>query len=100
MSSELLVLVVHFHAKPDRVDELRERLLALLPDVQQEDGCISYHLHVDDEDPLHFVFTEEWENRDQWRDEHLNQPYILKINEDAPDMVSEAPSLYCLTRLG
>ena len=99
-ASESLFLVVHFHAKPDRAEELKQRLLALLPEVHKEDGCIAYNLHVDDADPLHFIFTEEWANRDQWEREHLAQPHILAINDDAPDMVSEAPTLYCMTRLG
>lgn len=59
-SSRSVVLVVEFTARPDTVEELRERLLELTRLTRAEDGCLRYDLHTDAHDPLRLVFVEEW----------------------------------------
>ena len=54
---------MEFTARPDTVDELRERLLEMTRLTRAEDGCLRYDLHADATDPLRLVFVEEWATR-------------------------------------
>lgn len=57
---EPVVLVAVFQARPDTVDELRGRLIAMVGYTRQEPGCLQYDLHEFHDDPFRFAFVETW----------------------------------------
>jgi quinol monooxygenase YgiN len=57
-----LVVVAKVVAKKEFLESVKSALLKLIVPTRQEDGCIDYTLHQDNEDPLVFIFYETWKN--------------------------------------
>ncbi|MFY0614622.1 MAG: antibiotic biosynthesis monooxygenase [Hyphomicrobiaceae bacterium] len=70
-----LTIVANIHAKSDKVELVKSELLKLIPITRAEQGCIQYDLHLDNENPAHFMFYENWENRELWQT-HMNAPHL------------------------
>ena len=51
-----LTIVADMHARPERLDEIKAALIALVEPTRAEAGCVNYDLHQDNNDPLHFCF--------------------------------------------
>ncbi len=81
-----VVLVVEFTARPDTVEELRERLLVLTGLTRAEAGCVRYDLHTHPQDPLRLSFVEEWDTPDALA-EHDRTPWVRDIREHLPRLV-------------
>ncbi|MDQ2856133.1 MAG: antibiotic biosynthesis monooxygenase, partial [Acidobacteriota bacterium] len=60
MSQNTLRVVARIMALPDKVDEVRSLLEALVEPTRNEAGCISYELLQNKSDPADFTFVEEW----------------------------------------
>ena len=58
-----LIVIANITAKPDQVDLVKSALLKLIKPTRQENGCIQYDLHQDNEQSSVFVFYERWESR-------------------------------------
>lgn len=69
----MLTIVAHIKAKADKVELVKTELLKLIETTRAEQGCISYNLHQDNENPAHFLFYENWESRDLWQTHMDNQ---------------------------
>ena len=79
--NENLICVARFTAKDGRLDDLKRALSALVPLTRQEEGCISYALHADLQDPNILTMIERFRDRDAF-DLHSQSPYLqdfLKI---------------------
>ena len=50
--------------------ELFQTLITLVPPVQSEKGCLSYHLYLDSADSNSVMLVEEWEAEADWEN-HL-----------------------------
>jgi len=61
-----LTLVAKITAKPNKADELKKELEALLVPVRQEKGCMHYDLHYSVGDEGVFLFHETWLTVDDW----------------------------------
>ncbi len=53
-----LTIIAHLVAKPDKIEDTKDFLLALTAATRAEPGCISYDLHQDDNNPAEFTFYE------------------------------------------
>jgi quinol monooxygenase YgiN len=54
-----------------------------LPPTRVEAGCIAYDQHIDNENPVIFMFYETWGNRALWQD-HMGSGHI-KAHGEATD---------------
>lgn len=68
-----LTIVAHIYAKPDQIDLVKSELLKLIEITRSEEGCLNYDLHQDNENPVHFLFFENWESRELWQTHMENQ---------------------------
>lgn len=78
-------IVANIFAKPGKKALLAQESQKLIPPTLAEPGCINYNLHQDNENPAHFMFFENWESRELWRD-HMDSPHLkeyLKAVEGA-----------------
>ena len=57
-----LNVVAKLVAKRDSVERVKRELLKLIAPTRQEQGCIEYRLHQDNDDPAVFIFYENWES--------------------------------------
>ena len=70
-----LTIVANIRAKADKIELVKSELQKLIAVTRVEDGCIQYDLHQDNENPAHFLFFENWTNRELWQ-QHMNTPHI------------------------
>ncbi|WP_274629598.1 putative quinol monooxygenase [Arvimicrobium flavum] len=59
----MLKVIAQDFIKPQYVDVVAPLYAELVEKTRQEPLCISYDLFVDQKDPGHFVFIEEWPDR-------------------------------------
>ena len=70
-----LTVVAKVVAKKDCVEDVKKELLKLLKPTRQENGCIEYFLHQDNDDPTVFVFYETWESH-ACLESHINSDHF------------------------
>lgn len=92
-----LHVVAHFHALPDCGDEMEKLLFPLVGPTSAEDGCISYRLHRDHEDPEHFVFLEEWRDAKSL-EAHLGSPHVTTMLSAVEPLCAAPITAYRLRR--
>lgn len=93
-----LVLIAIFDAKPETVDELRDRLIELERLSNLEEGCEQYQLHTDDEHPLRFTYVETWSS-DAAHAAHDQTDHVQAIIRDIPRLTTKPVELHRLRRL-
>lgn len=81
MSQEIIMCAV-FHAKPEYVGELRDRLKEMVHFSREESGCLFYDLHVDRTDESFFTFLESWESQEAL-DRHDQTAHVKAIIADS-----------------
>jgi quinol monooxygenase YgiN len=75
MAQPLLTIFAEMYAKPGKEAALREVLLGLIGPTKKDAGYVQYDLHVDNDDPKHFLFYENWTSR-ALLDAHLAAPHL------------------------
>jgi quinol monooxygenase YgiN len=93
-----VTIVANIHANPDKIDLVRAELERLIPITRAEEGCIQYDLHQDNENPVHFLFYENWESRDLWQT-HMNAPHLADYMKATEGAVAEF-TLHEMSRIG
>lgn len=59
----MLKVIAEDFIRPDRVDLVLPLYRELVAATRREPLCIAYDLFIDEKDPGHFVFIEEWPDR-------------------------------------
>jgi len=62
MNMPKITVVAKVVAKQNSLEIVKAELLRLITPTRNEEGCIEYRLHQDNEDPALFVFYETWES--------------------------------------
>lgn len=93
-----LTIIANLHAHPDQIDLVRAELEKLIPFTRNEQGCITYDLHQNNDDPAHFTLFEIWASRDQWQ-AHMQTPHLTAFVEATRDALAKS-SLTEMTRIG
>lgn len=70
-----LTIVANIVAKTDSVDLVKTELIKLIEVTRREAGCLQYDLHQDNDNPAHFLFYENWQNRELWQT-HMNNQHL------------------------
>lgn len=87
MTNQKLTIVARILAKEEKRAFVKSELLKLIDVTRTEEGCISYDLHQDNENPNFFIFYENWENRTLWQI-HMNNKHLaeyIKATDGAVD---------------
>lgn len=86
-------------ARPETFDEVRRLSLEHVHRSRTEPGCISHGVHIDCENPLRFVFVEQWADKQALLDHFqvsasrafvkalrgmLSDPSTIQIYESTP----------------
>lgn len=69
-----LTIVANIIAKAEKIDLVKAELLKLINITREEEGCINYDLHQDNDNKTHFLFYENWESRELWQRHVSNKP--------------------------
>lgn len=62
-----LTIVASITAKHAQVDLVKSELEKLIAPARAEAGCLQCDLHRDNDDPVRFMFYEQWESRERWQ---------------------------------
>lgn len=83
-----LTVVAKVVAKGDAIVSLKAELLKLMTPTRQENGCLEYRLHQDNQDPSVFLFYETWESP-ACLEQHMNSPHFKAYLAAVDGMVVE-----------
>ncbi|MBW8190366.1 antibiotic biosynthesis monooxygenase [Neiella marina] len=70
-----LTIIANIFVKAEHLEAVKPEILKLIEPTRSEAGCINYDLHQNNENPAHFVFYENWQSRELWRN-HIDSPHI------------------------
>lgn len=90
--SDQIHIVARIIAQTDKVAEVREILLGLVELTRKEEGCISYELLGNKNDPTDFTFVEVWANQDAIN-AHFATTYVQSALAKVPSLVAKAPDI-------
>ncbi|MBY4677294.1 putative quinol monooxygenase [Marinobacterium arenosum] len=76
----VLTCIAKIQAKAGAEEQVKQALSKLLEPTRQEEGCLNYDLHVDNEDPTIFMFHENWQS-EAMLDQHLESKHIKECFE-------------------
>lgn len=86
--AEKLTVVARVRAKPGKVTDVKQALLALVEWTRTEPGCISYDLYQSQNDEAQFLFHENWESKEDL-DVHAQSPHIQAFRARAGELLAE-----------
>ncbi|HIJ96790.1 MAG TPA: antibiotic biosynthesis monooxygenase [Desulfuromonadales bacterium] len=79
-----ITIVAKVTAKSDQIEAVKIELLKMIAPTRQEEGCIEYRLHQDNDNPAVFVFYENWKSL-TCLEQHLNsghfQAYVTAVGD-------------------
>lgn len=85
-------VITHLVALPDKVQELKAVLTALITPTRQEKGCIKYELLQNRADPTDLTLVSEWETDIDF-DNHLVSTHIQTGISNYQGLVSSDPDI-------
>lgn len=83
-----LTVIAKVVAKKNAVEALKVELLKLVEPTREEDGCIEYRLHQDEEDPSIFVFYETWQSRESLS-QHMQSPHFMQYIQNTSSLIAD-----------
>ena len=98
MDKALLTVVAEIYAKPGREKEVGELLKGLVAPTRQEEGFVQYDLHVDNDNPCHFIFYENWTSMAHL-EAHLASPHLADFDTKSKDLLAEPVRIVFATRI-
>lgn len=90
--SDQIHIVARIVAQADKVAEVREILLGLVAPTRKEEGCVSYQLLENKNDPTDFTFVEVWSNQDAIN-AHFATTYVQEALAKVPPLVAKSPDI-------
>lgn len=93
-----LTIVANITANPGKTDLVKAELEQLIAITRAEEGCLTYDLHQDNENPAHFMFYETWESRELWQ-AHMQAPHLAAYMAATEGAVAEF-TLHEMTLIG
>ena len=80
MAENTLTVVAIAETSPDKINELKSICTGLIEPTRKEEGCISYELYQDTNNPGIFTFIERWKSQEHL-DIHLKTPHLVAAGE-------------------
>ncbi len=88
--SAKVVVVATVEVKAGSEEAVLALLQTAIEATHAEEGCLSYALHRDYEEPLRFVMVERWASREAL-DAHFTQPHLAALFAALPEHVAAPP---------
>ncbi|MEF9936232.1 putative quinol monooxygenase [Carnobacterium sp.] len=74
----MLKLIAEDYIKLEHLETVKPLYRELVEKTQLEPDCLAYHLFVDQKDPGHFIFIEEWPN-ELALEKHCNSEHFTRL---------------------
>lgn len=82
-------VVALFTAKAGYEEKVQAMFQSVIETTLSEEGCITYQLNQDAENPRRFVWTEEWTSAELLQ-KHLNAQHIVKLFKEIPPYIEHS----------
>lgn len=92
----VLNVVAVLSAKPGSEDVVSGALTKLAAASREEEGCVSYALHVSRADPSTFITIEQWQSQEHL-DAHMQTPHVAEAFAAAGEHLAAAPVIHPLS---
>ncbi|MDJ0569689.1 MAG: antibiotic biosynthesis monooxygenase [Pleurocapsa sp. MO_192.B19] len=90
MNNKQVILLVQLQAEVDKVEQLKQETLAVIPQVLKEWACVSIKLHQNPNDLTQLMLYETWADKDfLLSDEHKNSPYMTAYFHNIESLLAE-----------
>jgi quinol monooxygenase YgiN len=91
----MIVLIVHMQAKPDKLEEFKQLLLAMTVETRKEPGCVQYVAHQSTDNPQNFAFYEQYTDEAALQS-HRESPHFARYIKGGLDplIVSRTRELF------
>lgn len=66
-NTQPLTIIANIYAKPESLEQVKAALMKLVPATREEAGCVQYDLHQNNENPVHFMMYEAWQDTASWQ---------------------------------
>ncbi len=86
----MIVLVASLKARAGKEKKVEDILKAMVPQVQNEKGALSYIFHRSTSDPASFMFYEQYADKAAF-DLHGATPYFKQLGKDLDGLLDGAP---------
>jgi quinol monooxygenase YgiN len=80
----MIVLISHLTVKPGTEEECKRLMIAMAEETRKEPGCLLYVAHHSLENPLNFVFYEQYAN-EAALEAHRAAPYFARYVREGMD---------------
>ena len=84
----IVTVVAKMTAKSDTIEVVKAELIKMLAPTRQEEGCLEYRLHRDNDNPDVFVFYENWKNL-ACLEQHMNSPHFQAYVAAVGDLIAD-----------
>ena len=98
MSENTLKVVAIAETSSDMAENLKSICLGLIEPTRKEEGCISYELYQDQDNPGRLVFIEEWQSKEHL-DIHLKTPHLVEAGDAMGKIVTKELLVMMLDKL-
>ena len=92
--NRMLKVIAQDFIKPEHIEDVIPLYRELVEKTKEEPLCMSYDLHINQKDPGHFVFIEEWPDRAAL-DVHCNTEHFKRL-VPLIDRYQRSPGSYLL----
>ncbi|MEL6579632.1 MAG: antibiotic biosynthesis monooxygenase [Cyanobacteria bacterium J06621_12] len=90
MNNQQVILLVQLQAKADKVEQLKQETLNVIPQVLEEWACVSIKLHQNPEDLSQLMLYETWADKDfLLSDEHRESHYMTAYFQNIESLLAE-----------
>jgi len=93
-----VTVVAKVTAKTDAIEIVKAELIKMLVPTRQEEGCLEYRLHQDNDNPTFFVFYENWKDI-SCLERHMNSPHFQAYVAAADDLIADK-TVYKMAEIG
>jgi len=93
-----MVIVAKLKAAKGKENEMKEALLAIIPEVKKEEGTLVYTLHQDQNDPCVFLFYEKYKDTDALV-AHSSTPHFKALFKTIKPMLDGNPEIIMYNEL-
>jgi ADP-ribose pyrophosphatase YjhB (NUDIX family)/quinol monooxygenase YgiN len=94
MSSEHVVIQIHYRAKPGKEAQAAREIAALIATVQREEpDCLGITMLRSADDPTRILLHERWTSRQAYFGPHMQTPHIRAFIAAAPAFVAGPPEI-------
>lgn len=93
----IVTVVAKVTAKSDAIEAVKAELLKMIAPTRQEEGCIEYRLHQDNDNPAVFIFYENWKSPASV-EQHMNSKHFQTYVEAVGDLLADK-AVYKMTEI-